>query len=156
VLLLALALVVIALVAATVGAAGIPLARVGAAFGFAHGDPVLAARDHLVLTSIRLPRIALTAIVGGLLAATGTIMQGLFRNPLAAPGLVGVSAGAGLAAACAIVLGDRFLGGVLGVSVAALPAAAFVGALVITVLLYRLSTRDGRTSIATFLLAGLA
>ena len=156
-LLLAVALVVIALVAATIGAAGIPLARIGAALGLIAGDPALAARDHLVLTSIRLPRIVLTAMVGALLAAAGAIMQGLFRNPLADPGLVGVSAGAGLAAACAIVLGDKFLvGAMLGISVAVLPVAAFLGALVITVLLYRLASNDGRTSIATFLLAGLA
>jgi iron complex transport system permease protein len=92
-----------------------------------------------------------------MLAAAGAIMQGLFRNPLAEPGLVGVSAGAALAAASTIVLGDRILAASgLILPFAALPIAAFAGALVTTALLYRIATREGRTSIATLLLAGLA
>ena len=85
-----------ALVAMTIGAAGIPLRRVAAAFGLADGDPALMERDRLVLWSIRLPRIAIAIMVGALLAASGAIMQGLFRNPLADPALVGVSGGAAL------------------------------------------------------------
>jgi len=81
----------------------------------------------------------------------------LFRNPLADPGLVGVSGGAGLAAAAAIVLGDRLPIGWIGVSsFSVLPAASFLGALASTSTLYGLATRDGRTSIATMLLAGVA
>jgi iron complex transport system permease protein len=92
-----------------------------------------------------------------MLAAGGTIMQGLFRNPLAEPGLVGVSGGAALAAAVTIVLGDRFLAAPSAtLPFAILPAAAFLGALATTALLYRLATRENRTSIATLLLAGLA
>ena len=60
-----------------------------------------------MLWSIRLPRIAMAIIVGGLLAAAGAVMQGLFRNPLADPALVGVSSGGALAAAATIVVGDR-------------------------------------------------
>jgi iron complex transport system permease protein len=92
--------------------------------------------------------------VGAMLATAGTVMQGLFRNPLADPGLVGVSSGAGLAAASVIVLGDRLLAGRLPFE--ALPFAAFVGGLLTTTVLYRIATREGRTSIATLLLAGLA
>ena len=55
------------------------------------GDAALIARDQLVLWSIRLPRIALAVMIGALLAAGGTVMQGLFRNPLADPALVGIS-----------------------------------------------------------------
>jgi iron complex transport system permease protein len=142
-----------ALLSAMIGAAGIPFGRILAAAGLTNGDAGLAARDSLVLWSIRLPRIALATGVGALLAAGGAIMQGLFRNPLADPGLVGVSAGAALAAAAAIVVGDRIAG---GVPFEALPAAAFAGGLAITSILYLIATREGRTSIATLLLAGLA
>ena len=152
-LLLALLLAAIA-VSASIGAAGIPLSRLAAAFGLVDADPALAARDRLILLSVRLPRIAIAIGVGAMLAAAGTIMQGLFRNPLADPGLVGVSAGAGLAAAIVIVLGDRLLADRLPFE--ALPIAAFLGGLATTTILYRIATREGRTSIATLLLAGLA
>ncbi len=150
-------LLVMATVAATIGAAGIPLRRLMAAAGLTAGDPALIERDRLVLWSIRLPRIAMACMIGAMLAAAGTIMQGLFRNPLAEPGLVGVSAGAALAAATTIVLGDRILAGTgIVLPFAALPIAAFFGALLTTAVLYRFATREGRTSIATLLLAGLA
>jgi iron complex transport system permease protein len=150
-------LVVMAALAAGIGAAGIPAQRLAAAAGIVAGDPALVERDRLVLWTIRLPRIAMACMVGAMLAAAGTMMQGLFRNPLADPGLVGVSAGAALAAAATIVLGDRIAAG-SGVVVpfAMLPIAAFFGALLTTSLLYRVATREGRTSIATLLLAGLA
>jgi iron complex transport system permease protein len=143
--------------AASVGAAGIPLSRLPAALGIAAGDPATVARDHLVLWSIRLPRIAVAIIIGALLAAGGTVMQGLFRNPLADPALAGISPGAGLAAATAIVVGDRMLAAAkTTVPFEVLPIAAIVGALIATTTLYRLATRSGRTSIATLLLAGIA
>jgi heme transport system permease protein len=150
---LVVALFIMVTVSAMIGAAGIPLSRIIAAIGLADGDRAMIAKDSLILWSIRLPRIVLALSVGALLATGGAIMQGLFRNPLADPGLVGVSAGAALAAAATIVVGDRIAG---SVPFAALPVAAFVGGLVTTAVLYRLSTREGRTSIATLLLAGLA
>lgn len=146
-------LLAVAVASAGIGAAGIPPGRLFAALGLADGAPAEVARDRLILFSIRLPRVVLAVAVGALLATAGTIMQGLFRNPLADPGLVGVSAGAGLAAAATIVLGDKLLG---GFGLEALPLAAFVGALGVTAMLYRIATREGRTSIATLLLAGLA
>jgi heme transport system permease protein len=150
-------LILAAAAAAAVGAAGIPPARIAAAFGLAAGDPALVARDWLVLWSIRLPRIALAVLVGALLAVCGAVMQGLFRNPLADPALVGVSGGAALAAAGTIVVGDRYLGAIgIELPIEALPVAAFLGALASTLLLYRIATREGRTSIAMFLLGGLA
>jgi iron complex transport system permease protein len=156
---LAVLLIAAAIAAAATGAAGIPPGRLAAALGLVGGPAAEIARDQLVLFSIRLPRIVLAVAVGALLATAGTIMQGLFRNPLADPGLVGVSAGAGLAAAATIVLGDTLLagtrlGGAIGPEL--LPLAAFLGALAVTALLYRIATREGRTSIATLLLAGLA
>ncbi|MFD2181597.1 FecCD family ABC transporter permease [Rhodoplanes azumiensis] len=150
---LALLLLAAAVASAGIGAAGIPPGRLLAALGLADGTAADITRDRLILVSIRLPRVAMAIAVGALLATAGAIMQGLFRNPLADPGLVGVSAGAGLAAATTIVLGDKLLG---SFGPDALPLAAFVGALGVTALLYRIATREGRTSIATLLLAGLA
>jgi heme transport system permease protein len=157
VLTLVAALVAAALVAVTIGAAGIPLSRVAATFGLVDGDAALIQRDWLVLWSIRLPRIAFAIIVGALLAVSGAILQGLFRNPLADPALVGVSGGAALSTAAIIVIGDRYLASAgVNLTTELMPAAAFVGALAATLMLYRIATREGRTSIAMFLLAGLA
>ena len=121
------------------------------------GDPATLARDQLVIWSIRLPRIAAAIVIGAMLASAGAVMQGLFRNPLADPSLVGVSSGAGLAAALTIVIGDRFLVAQIGsVPFEVLPAAAFAGAWLTTAGLYRLATHDSRTSIAIFLFGGVA
>ncbi len=150
-LFLVAALILTAAISASIGAARISLSRMAAAL-FSAGD----ASDQLILLSIRLPRVVMASVVGALLASAGTIMQGLFRNPLADPGLVGVSAGAELAAATMIVLGDKTLPASMMSSPFLLPIAAFVGALATTSLLYRIATRRGRTSIATMLLAGLA
>jgi len=154
-------LVVLALaatVALTVGAAGIPFARLPAALAISSDlSHPLTSRDQLVLWSIRIPRIAAAAMVGGLLATSGAIMQGLFRNPLADPALVGVSSGGAFAAAAAIVFTDSRLGeGVRFLQNELLPLAAFVGSLATTIVLYSIASRGGRTSIAIFLLAGLA
>ncbi|MET0679242.1 MAG: iron chelate uptake ABC transporter family permease subunit, partial [Bradyrhizobium sp.] len=153
------ALVAAALIALTVGAAGIPLGRLPAALGLwtdGSAGPTLA-RDKLVLWSIRIPRIGAAAMVGALLAASGAIMQGLFRNPLADPALVGVSSGGAFAAAAAIVITDSQYGASLHfMQNELLPVAAFVGSLVTTIALYSVASRSGRTSIAIFLLAGIA
>jgi len=121
------------------------------------GDTVLSARDVVIIQDIRMPRVALGCLIGAALAVSGAVMQGLFRNPLADPGLVGVSSGAGLGAVAMIVLGTTALAPVTTMlGIYALPAAAFVGGLVVTLLLYRVSTRRGQTSVATMLLAGIA
>lgn len=140
------------------GAIAIPPGRVAQVLWRGAAEPALA-RDALVVLNIRLPRTLLGLMVGAALAVSGALMQGLFRNPLADPGLVGVSSGAGLAVAAAVVLGDRLLamGGVPGpLPFALMPAAAFLGGLATTALLYGLATRSGRTSVATMLLAGIA
>lgn len=127
-----------------------------AKLGFGPAD-LLDSREALVVLNIRLPRLLLGALVGAALAISGALMQGLFRNPLADPGLVGVSAGAGLAAATTIVLGDRLLSGLATkLPFAVLPFGAFLGGLVSTLALYLIATRQGRTSVATMLLAGVA
>ncbi|MDB5656722.1 MAG: iron transporter [Tardiphaga sp.] len=153
------ALLLTGLLAAIVGAAGIPLARLPAALGLAAAEPgnTMATRDQLILWSIRIPRIAVAAMIGGLLGAAGAVMQGLFRNPLADPALVGVASGGALAAAGAIVVSDsRFASHLSLLQPWLLPLAAFLGSLGTTVLLYRIASRGGRTSIAIFLLAGIA
>lgn len=114
-------------------------------------------RHALVIFNLRLPRTGLAMLIGAALAISGAVMQGLFRNPLADPGLVGVSAGAALAAGATIVLGDALLAPLIGKPpFALLPIGAFVGGLISTLLLYAIATRRGRTSIATMLLAGVA
>ena len=110
-----------------------------------------------ILLDIRLPRIVLGMLTGAGLAVAGVTLQGLFRNPLADPGLVGVSTGAALAAATFIVLG-RSLAQVLPADLLrhALPLAAFAGGLLATIVVYLVATREGRTEIATLLLSGVA
>ncbi|WP_172292720.1 iron ABC transporter permease [Pseudoruegeria sp. HB172150] len=114
-------------------------------------------RESIILFDIRLPRLALGMLVGASLAVSGAVMQGLFRNPLADPGLVGISSGAGLGAIGAIVLGGMlpaWVGAWTGTYL--VPVAAFLGGWITTLLLYRVSTRNGRTSVAMMLLAGIA
>ncbi len=117
----------------------------------------IAMRDAVVVLDIRLPRTILTALVGATLAVAGAVLQGVFRNPLADPGLVGVSTGAAFAAVLWIVFGGM-VGAFLPQAVLAfaLPISAFLGSLISTVLLYSLATREGRTSVAMLLFAGIA
>jgi iron complex transport system permease protein len=151
---LILLLLVVAVASLATGASGTSLWD---ALGqIARGEEV-ALRDRVILWEVRLPRLVLGALVGAALAVGGAVMQGLFRNPLADPGLVGVGAGAGLGAIVAIVLG-----GLLPVAMRdqvgsmLVPLAAFLGGWASTLLLYAAATRSGRTSIATMLLAGIA
>ncbi len=117
----------------------------------------LSDRDRIVIFDLRLPRLLTGMLVGAALAVSGAVLQGLFRNPLADPGLVGVASGASLGAVLAIVRGGMLPAGitaVLGWHLVSI--AAFVGGWITTLLLYRLATRSGRTSVATMLLAGIA
>jgi iron complex transport system permease protein len=94
---------------------------------------------------------------GAALAVSGALMQGLFRNPLADPGLVGVSAGAGWPQprpSCSATVSWR--APAMKLPFAVLPFGAFCGGLISTLALYLIATRQGRTSVATMLLAGVA
>jgi iron complex transport system permease protein len=103
-----------------------------------------------IVLKIRLLRILLAAVVGFSLAAAGTIMQGIFRNPMADPSIIGVSSGAAVGAVGFIVTGVALPFG-LG-----LRAAAFAGALLAAFGVYLIATENGRTPVATLLLAGVA
>ena len=114
-------------------------------------------RDSLVLTVIRAPRAVMGFVAGAALAAAGAALQGLFRNPLADPALIGVSNGAALGAVAVIVLGDALVAGTPALLAPfILPAFACAGGFAATVIVYRIASRDGRTDIPTMLLAGIA
>lgn len=114
------------------------------------------AQQEVVLAAVRLPRTVLAALAGAGLAASGAALQGLFRNPLADPGLIGVSSGAALAAVATIVLGAP-LAGMLGITPFLLmPLAAFGGGLAATYIVYRIGMRNGLADTPTMLLAGVA
>ena len=113
-----------------------------------------AAFQRQVLVEIRAPRVALAGLVGAVLATSGAALQGLFRNPLADPGLIGVSSGAALGAVAMIVLGPGAAAGPLAAY--ALPLAAMLGAVLVTLFLWGFASRYGRFSIVTILLVGIA
>ncbi|MDO5680485.1 MAG: iron ABC transporter permease [Pelistega sp.] len=110
-----------------------------------------------ILLHIRLPRVFAALLVGGTLAICGAVMQGLFRNPLVDPGIVGVMSGASLAASFSIVLGGTFMPVLFArLGDYALPLVAFLGAWGMTLILYRFSRRGGSLNIAAMLLIGIA
>ncbi len=114
-------------------------------------------QQELVLLGIRLPRVILGLLVGAGLSLSGALLQGLFRNPLADPSLVGVSSGSALGAAIMIVLSSSLPGFALSaLGVFSVGFAAFVGGLIVTFIVYRIATRGSMTSVATMLLAGIA
>lgn len=115
------------------------------------------ARQESVLMIIRLPRVVAGLLIGASLAVAGASIQGLFRNPLADPGLIGISSGSALAAATMIVLSNSVFSGILAIfGDFALMLAAFLGGVTTTLIVYRLATSGGRTSVPTMLLAGIA
>ncbi|QAY74882.1 iron ABC transporter permease [Agromyces protaetiae] len=160
------ALVVAVLVSATTGQLQIPLDEVlgslAQAWNRAVGGaglhwlelPVLATPQHpaaeATLWLIRFPRVVLTVLVGAALAAAGAVMQGVFRNPLAEPGIVGVSSGAAVGACAVIVFGWSFAGPLTAA------VMAFVGGLIATFVVYGSSRAGGRTEVVTLVLTGIA
>lgn len=136
---------------AATGAVSIPYAEL-LAFFRGHTTP-----NDTVLWQLRLPRVLMALLVGGTLAVSGVLIQGLFRNPLADPGLVGVSSGAALGAVTVIVLAGGFsLKFQWLQDERYLPWAAFLGGFIVCVIIQRLASVGGQTSMATLLLAGVA
>ncbi|MFF4405738.1 FecCD family ABC transporter permease [Streptomyces sp. NPDC001262] len=146
------ALLVLCLLSAGLGAYGIPVGDVAgsllhrAGLGGAALDRV----GESVLWNVRLPRVALALLVGASLGCAGALMQGVFGNPLAEPGVIGISAGAAVGAVASIALGLSFLG------TWTVTACAFATGLGTVLLVYVLSRSGGRTEVVTLILTGIA
>jgi iron complex transport system permease protein len=125
--------------AAGLGALSVPP---GAAMGHVNGEATL--------WLIRIPRAIMAIIVGATLAVAGVAMQGVFRNPLAEPGVIGISSGAAVGASASIVFGLAFAGPLT------VPLLAFLGGLAATVVVYASARADGRTEVVTLVLTGIA
>ncbi|RUT26186.1 iron ABC transporter [Asaia sp. W19] len=131
------------------------LASGATGFGFAPiraSDPQMA---RMIIMDIRLPRVVLALLVGAGLGAAGAVMQGLFRNPLADPGLIGVSSGAALGTTLMIVQGPIWFGAGI-IARWGIPAGGMLGACALTLVLQAMSTRQGGISTNRLVLAGVA
>jgi iron complex transport system permease protein len=152
--LLVAALVASMLLGVGLGAVGIPpgtVLRLTAWKLHLAGRPDVSRGVEVILFQLRLPRVLLAAVVGVGLAVAGTLFQGLFRNPMADPAVIGVSSGAALGAIIVILAGGAGALGGLGVA-----GAAFVGALAVAFLVYRLARVGPAVHVVTLLLAGIA
>ncbi len=145
-------LLAVSLVSLTMGPVKIPLSHVGSVvLSWLGLDASEATKtEQLVVEQLRMPRIIAGALVGAALGASGAVMQGLFRNPMADPGIIGVSSGGAVGAVLAIAFG------VHSAFYLALPTFAFLGALGAAFLVYGIALAGGRFSMATLLLAGIA
>jgi iron complex transport system permease protein len=144
---------VLAVISAGVGqfpvSPGEVIASVGRRLGWG-GDLSTQPYADDVLWAVRFPRVTMAALVGAGLATAGALMQGVFGNPLAEPGVIGVSAGAAAAASAAIATGWASVG------VWSTAAAAFAGGLATTLAVYALARSGGRTEVVTLVLTGIA
>lgn len=151
---LVVALVALAVVAAGTGQLRVPPAEVLGSvlhrLGIDAGPLPSHPNGDAALWTIRFPRVVMALLAGAALATAGAVMQGVFGNPLADPGVVGVSSGAALAACTGIVFGLNFLGAFTSA------ALAFVGGLVTTLVVYLLARSGGRTEVVTLVLTGVA
>lgn len=151
---LVLLLAVLALASACVGQVptsplevlGSVLHRIGLDVGPLPAHP----SGEVTLWQVRFPRVVLALIVGAALGCAGALLQGVFANPLAEPGVIGVSAGAAVGASAAIVVGGAFSAGPV------VAASAFVAGLITTTLVYLLARAEGRTEVVTLVLTGVA
>ena len=155
---LVVALVGVVILAVSIGATPISFWHIVAIFlnatGIFHFKATWADTAPTILFAVRLPRVLAAVLVGMALGAAGTLFQGLLRNPLADPFLLGTSSGAALGATVGFLVPGLLTVAWLGFSVIAV--LAFVGALLAAALVYRLATRGGQTPVVTLLLAGVA
>jgi iron complex transport system permease protein len=152
-LLVLVGLLVLSIIAATaLGGAGLPLGRTFSIVlsGLFGGDDGAAAWERAIVLTVRLPRVLLAALTGASLATAGAAMQALFRNPMADPGILGISSGAALGAVIALYAGAA------AAAFVTVPLAAFAGALGCAGAVYAISTSRGRTPVTTLLLCGIA
>lgn len=149
---LAAALLVLALLSAGLGAYHIPLSDVlgSVRHRAGLGGHPLDRVGESVLWNVRLPRVVLALLVGASLGCAGALTQGVFGNPLAEPGVIGISSGAAVGAAGSIALGLNFLGNWT------VTLCAFAAGLVTVLLVYALSRSGGRTEVVTLILTGIA
>ncbi len=149
---MAAALLVLIIVTTAFGSVNVPLRQtlgiILKNLGFASIQ--IDSRLESIIFYIRLPRVIVAAIVGAALSVSGTVMQGMFRNPMADPGILGVSSGAGLGAVTAIALG------ITSKSMFFLPLFAAVGALIASFLIFMLSVRNGKVPVMNLILSGIA
>lgn len=157
---LSLALLLAAAFSMSLGAVKIPISDVFVILGKKIGlfdAKVVSEQYEGVMNIVRLPRVILGMLVGAALGISGTAIQGIFRNPLAEPGLIGISAGASLLAVVIIVLEISLLNSLsnlLGYYLLAF--GAFAGAGIAALIVYQISRTDGKSNVATMLLAGIA
>ncbi|GAB2627222.1 FecCD family ABC transporter permease [Belliella aquatica] len=157
-LFLGILLIGVVLLSASLGAYQIPLesvvgvlsSKLGLAWG-SYTEP-----QSQVLLNIRFPRILMGILIGGGLGLAGAALQGLFRNPLVEPGLIGVSSGGAFFAVVFIVFGAGLTALSPLFSLIGLPLFAFLGGLLVTLLVYNISSHSGKTDISVLILAGVA
>lgn len=147
IVILSLALVAAIIICLSIGVVSIPFDQVISILLGGGSE-----RDRHIVLNLRLPRVLLGVIVGASLAVAGATMQGLFRNPMASPSVIGISAGAAFGASLALVLGVSWVSGAF-----AIPAMAFLFAFITLFLVYAVSRdRRGYVPVETLLLAGIA
>lgn len=144
-LILAISLVFVSVLSLCVGSAGIPLKRIINIISEGKGTA-----EYTILFDIRLPRIMLGLAIGGALSLAGTILQGMFRNPLVEPYTLGISGGASLGVCLNIIFGWYASLGVI-----AYPLSGFLGAVLVIILVYTLSLKKGILRIHGMLLTGV-
>src|SRR5579859_286447 len=154
--LLCVLLLLTILLAVSFGSTAIPLGTIAQILlngtGLFHFAPQWDVTAETIVWQVRLPLVIAAALVGAALAVAGTLFQGLLRNPLADPFLMGISSGAALGAAIAFVLPfDTLYGSFFPLTT----TLAFLGAVVTVLLVYRIARVEGQTSMVTLLLAGV-
>lgn len=150
----AIGLVVAVGISAGIGQIRIPLPEIIGAvcrnFDLSCGADASRLYGDAAIINVRLPRVALGMVVGGALAAAGAVSQGVFGNPLADPGIIGVSSGAAVGASFAIITGAAAL------NAYSVPAFAFVMGIVTSFVVYSMARSGGRTEVVTLILTGVA
>lgn len=142
-------LLILVLISLMLGSSDIAVSDI---LSFISGGSEIDSASRLILEEIRLPRIILSFIVGAGLAAAGTVFQGVIRNPMVDPYIIGISAGAGTGVMLALLLGIE----IAVFNLNSIPVFAFLGAILTVFVVYQLARVGGKLPVLTFLLAGVA